>query len=226
MMTQVDRERSYRIHKDKLKTVRGSVDQARPFHNPHIYLKLKQMDKLEQENLQMEKANLNLLQRMQKILISDEGLGRRKGKIKGPKSLNIAVREAEQQQIRRDNLGIAYRIQHRQPNIKAKKLEEEFNQRHIYIKDMWNNVTNERFAMFPTPRSDMNEHKSLMSLLATPRELKEEEKKKQKKSRKAKRVAADEKHDVEWGTGNKLPPIKSNTNVEEDEEKEDTKQKK
>jgi len=196
MMTAIDHERAHRHHKQKLKDTRGKVDNRAPFNNPHVYLRLKQLEFQERKNLQIDKANKNLLERMQKILESEsDNIPSRNAKVWGQKSMNYRVRQAEQDKIKRDNFYIARRIHHMPPYIEHQKLEAEF-QHQKYLKEMWTTNSREAWDVYnPTPRTDRSLRNSMKSLLSSTNTMNTTSEKSEKPAKKKKEKKTEPTHD-------------------------------
>lgn len=115
--------RAYNLHRQKLATVKPSVDNNPPQMYPHLYQKLKKAQLQEERCSEIERDNRTLVKRMASIL-------QRGGLDNGQpptmtKSLNKVRRRQELERITKENLSLLKRIREKQPTYNHLQWEQD-----------------------------------------------------------------------------------------------------
>lgn len=106
------RDRSYRIHRQKLQKIKPSIDNKAPPMYPHLYQKLKKAQMEEERCSEIERDNRTLVRRMTEIM-QRSGIDT-KNSVQY-RSLNKDMRRRELVRITQENQALLKRIQSRQP---------------------------------------------------------------------------------------------------------------
>ncbi|XP_046366105.2 uncharacterized protein LOC124141953 isoform X2 [Haliotis rufescens] len=135
ILSKYEQERAYRLHRQKVSSVRHGIDNSPPKRYPHLILRLKQIQKEEEKMAEVDHENKLLLQKMTQIM-------RTHGRIDNwnlehePRSLNYPYKHKQLEKIAEENVTIARRLETVQPIYNKDDWEEEYQQRR-YLMDLW-----------------------------------------------------------------------------------------
>ncbi|XP_046579891.1 titin homolog [Haliotis rubra] len=135
ILSKYEQERAYRLHRQKVSSVRHGIDNSPPKRYPHLLLRLKQIQKEEEKMAEVDHENKLLLQKMTQIM-------RTHGRIDNwnmehePRSLNYPYKHKQLEKIAEENINIARRLETVQPIYSKEEWEEEYQQRR-YLMDLW-----------------------------------------------------------------------------------------
>lgn len=115
--------RSYNLHRQKLATVKPSIDNRPPKMYPHLYQKLKKAQVEEERCSEIERDNRTLVKRMTEIM-QRGGLDNAKPSER-VSSLNKVRRRQELERITKENHSLLKRIQERQPTYNHLEWEQD-----------------------------------------------------------------------------------------------------
>ncbi|KAK3609682.1 hypothetical protein CHS0354_017534 [Potamilus streckersoni] len=146
ILQKYEQDRMYQIHKQKLANSKHMLNNSRPGTYPHLILRLKQIQKEEERQAEVDHDNKILLNRMTRIL-------KYGGKVDNwndyeSRSLNYPYRERQTQKIARENRGIAYRLEKVRPVYQRKKWDSEYKQ-HEYLRSMLAESTKDYTKLTP-----------------------------------------------------------------------------
>jgi len=143
-------ERSYGIHRQKLKQMKSVIDNRTPQMYPHLYQKLKKAQMMEELCSMIERDNRTLVKRMTEIM-QRPGIDTHNSI--PPRSLNREARKREMLRITQDNQKLLSRIQHRQPTYNHLQWEQQRER---------NEELCERICRYPyRPRQTVDERQGL-----------------------------------------------------------------
>eukprot|EP00672_Neobodo_designis_P015593 CAMPEP_0174828134 /NCGR_PEP_ID=MMETSP1114-20130205/1156_1 /TAXON_ID=312471 /ORGANISM="Neobodo designis, Strain CCAP 1951/1" /LENGTH=177 /DNA_ID=CAMNT_0016061845 /DNA_START=41 /DNA_END=574 /DNA_ORIENTATION=- len=131
-------ERNYNAHRQRLATVKPSIDIKPPKMYPHLYQKLKKAQLEEERCATIERDNRTLVKRMTEIM-HRPGIDSKRppGMVA---SLNHVRRKQELERITRENHSLLQRIQERAPTYNHLQWEQDREQ---------NEALCERICKFP-----------------------------------------------------------------------------
>ncbi|KAL3874222.1 hypothetical protein ACJMK2_037267 [Sinanodonta woodiana] len=146
ILQKYEQDRMYQIHKQKLADSKHMLNNSRPGTYPHLILRLKQIQKEEERQAEVDHDNKILLNRMTKIL-------KYGGQVDNwndyeSRSLNYPYRERQTQKIARENRGIAHRLEKVRPVYQRKKWDSEYKQ-HEYRRRMLAESTKDYTKLTP-----------------------------------------------------------------------------
>ncbi|XP_048733157.2 annexin A6-like isoform X2 [Ostrea edulis] len=189
-----EQDRAYRLHRQKVHGSRPTVQNTKPKKYPHLVLQLKKIQLEEERQAEVDHENRLLLQKMTRIM-------KEPAKVDSwneyhSKSLNLPLREKQLRDIQLENIGLAKRLEHTRPVIRAEDMEEEYQQKK-YLQMLWNENSKDYDMVIPR-------HQRYRQL----RKLKEEELAREREEN----AAAGED-----GKKESLPPIRKNSEPQSDD---------
>ncbi|XP_071159430.1 annexin A6-like isoform X15 [Mytilus edulis] len=130
-----EQDRAYRLHRQKVSTIKPKVATKGPRKYPHLILSLKKIQLEEEKQAEVDHENRLLLHKMTNIM-------KNRAQVDNwneyePRSLNYIARERHIRDIQSENIGIAKRLEKAQPVIKADDLEKEYQHKR-YLQSLWN----------------------------------------------------------------------------------------
>lgn len=130
-----EQDRAYRLHRQKVTTIKPKVATKGPKKYPHLILSLKKIQQEEEKQAEVDHENRLLLHKMTSIM-------KNRAQVDNwneyePRSLNFVARERHIRDIQSENLGIARRLEKAQPVINADKLEKDYRHKK-YLQGLWN----------------------------------------------------------------------------------------
>ncbi|ELT94151.1 hypothetical protein CAPTEDRAFT_214127, partial [Capitella teleta] len=134
-------DRQYKQHVQKIAAIKPLVDNGQPKKLPHLVVRLKKVQKDEEQQEKIDRENHLLLDKMTHIM-------RHKGSVDHwndhyyKKGLHQHYREKEQERIHEENLGIAKRLGKVRPIYDLTDWENSYI-KHEYYLDLWANATKE-----------------------------------------------------------------------------------
>ncbi|KAL4238967.1 Annexin A11 [Mactra antiquata] len=161
LLMQYDNDRAYQLHKQKINNVKHRLDVKEPKRHNHLILRLKQIQKEEERQAEIDHENKLLLNKMTHVLKYGGNIDNWNNY--ESRSLNYPFRERQNMEIARENLGIARRLETVKPKLPITNWERDFHQ-HQYLKRLWG----ESVKDFDSPRrfrSRMSRTRSLETSL-------------------------------------------------------------
>lgn len=130
---QKNRQRSWELHQQRLKSMKAQVDTTAPLvcHFDHLRSNMKREQQLEERYCEIDRENRILLQKMTDIMHQAPATRSRSG----PPSLNNDRRKTELSRITQENLGILSRIRKAQPMYNHIEWEDSFRQSSVYLRN-------------------------------------------------------------------------------------------
>ncbi|XP_052058325.1 annexin A6-like isoform X8 [Mytilus californianus] len=130
-----EQDRAYRLHRQKVSTIKPKVATKGPRKYPHLILSLKKIQLEEEKQAEVDHENRLLLHKMTNIM-------KNRAQVDNwneyePRSLNYVARERHIRDIQSENIGIAKRLEKAQPVIKADDLEKDYQHKR-YLQTLWN----------------------------------------------------------------------------------------
>ncbi|CAC5391595.1 Annexin A7,Putative annexin A2-like protein,Annexin-B12,Annexin A6,Annexin A1,Annexin A11,Annexin A8,Annexin A2,Annexin A3,Annexin B10,Annexin A8-like protein 1,Annexin A5,Annexin A13,Annexin A2-A,Annexin A4 [Mytilus coruscus] len=130
-----EQDRAYRLHRQKVSTIKPKVATKGPRKYPHLILSLKKIQLEEEKQAEVDHENRLLLHKMTNIM-------KNRAQVDNwneyePRSLNYIARERHIRDIQSENIGIAKRLEKAQPVIKADDLEKDYQHKR-YLQTLWN----------------------------------------------------------------------------------------
>lgn len=119
-----DRSRAYALHRDRLRSVRPSIDNRPPRQFPHMRRNLKKEQQMEERYAKIEHENRVLLSKMGEIMQKNT-LDNVSREYRYGHSLNRVARKRELQRITQENAQILRRIQGTMPMYNHWQWEKE-----------------------------------------------------------------------------------------------------
>jgi hypothetical protein len=119
------------IHRQKLHTIKSSIDNSEPHRPTHLRKNLKREQMKEERYAEIERENRILLEKMSHIMQS-ETLDNKNQAVVYSHSLNKEYRKRELQKITSENQSILRRIQMREPTYDHLQWAEEAKQNDKY----------------------------------------------------------------------------------------------
>lgn len=130
-----EQDRAYRLHRQKVTTIKPKIATKGPKKYPHLILSLKKIQQEEEKQAEVDHENRLLLHKMTSIMKNRATVDN--WNEYEPRSLNYVAREKQIKEIQTENIGIARRLEKAQPVIKADELEKEY-QHKKYLQQLWN----------------------------------------------------------------------------------------
>jgi len=138
------RQRTDRIHKEKIISMKPSIDNKPPAQYTHLQNNAKKAQQEEDRLVEIERQNGILLEKLSKIASrkdpatsSSDGRALMPGEARPVGSLNAAARKAELQKVAAENQALLKRIQEQEAkksDYSRAKLEEEFQTHETYVR--------------------------------------------------------------------------------------------
>ncbi|XP_052769552.1 uncharacterized protein LOC128209531 isoform X3 [Mya arenaria] len=160
LLMRYEADRSYKIHQQKLANVKHRLDVKEPKKRNHLILRLKQIQKEEERQAEIDHENKLLLNKMTHVLKNGGNIDNWNNY--ESRSLNFPFRERHNEDIARENIGIAQRLETVKPKVEISKWEREYQQ-HAYLKRLWSDSVKD-FGEF-TPRRQSRMSRALSDLV-------------------------------------------------------------
>ncbi|XP_060594031.1 uncharacterized protein LOC132748437 isoform X2 [Ruditapes philippinarum] len=163
LLMRYENDRAYKLHQQKINNVKHRLDVTEPKKQNHLILRLKQIQKEEERQAEIDHENKILLNKMTHVLKYGGNIDNWNNY--ESRSLNYPFRERQNEEIARENIGIARRLETVKPKLTINKWEKDYQQ-HKYLKRLWNDSVKD-FGEF-TPRryrSRMSRARSLETSL-------------------------------------------------------------
>lgn len=127
-LTKKDRDRNRRIHRQKLRTIKSSIDNNAPKgFKTNRTRKNPKKERMMEENFQkIERENRLLLRKMSSIMQGKDVIDNRTDNEKYAKSLNRSLRKRQLKRITFQNANILKRIEHCQPTFSVENWERDY----------------------------------------------------------------------------------------------------
>ncbi|WAR20423.1 ANX13-like protein [Mya arenaria] len=119
LLMRYEADRSYKIHQQKLANVKHRLDVKEPKKRNHLILRLKQIQKEEERQAEIDHENKLLLNKMTHVLKNGGNIDNWNNY--ESRSLNFPFRERHNEDIARENIGIAQRLETVKPKVEISK---------------------------------------------------------------------------------------------------------
>ncbi|XP_053404573.1 uncharacterized protein LOC123536677 isoform X2 [Mercenaria mercenaria] len=147
LLMRYENDRAYKLHLQKVNNVKHRLDVSEPKKQNHLILRLKQIQKEEERQAEIDHENKILLNKMTHVLKYGGNIDNWNNY--ESRSLNYPFREKQNEEIARENMGIARRLETVKPKLAINKWERDYQQ-HQYLKRLWSDSVKD-FGEF-TPR--------------------------------------------------------------------------
>lgn len=158
LLQRYEQDRAYKMHQQKMASMRHRLDTDSPKKHNHLLLRLKQVQKDEERQAQIDYENKLLLTKMTTIMKYGGSLDNYNNY--EIRSLNYPHRNKVNEEILKENIGIAKRLETVKPQYQLNKWEKQYQQ-HAYLKKLWNGSVKDFGEFSPRRLSRMSKARSM-----------------------------------------------------------------